>query len=189
MYILIYRKFRVKWTFFGGLLLCFISLLLSSFVPNEHYLFFTYSIPFGIGSSVLFVLGSLVTGIYFPPNHRYHVTASVAVSLGFPLGFLVLNPLTETLIIYYQNDWQIVQRIYAFITLIIILISCPLFTDKHAKKTENEQHLNEEIVFREEFLSLNSNHLRILIRTLWLLGLFLNSFANTSILIHLVRFF
>ena len=132
------KKISFRVTFTIGLVLCFISLLASSFVTSEHYLFFTYSLPFGIGSSILFVLGSLLTGTYFPPSSKYHILATVGISLGSPLGFLVMNPLTKSLLTYYENDWQIVQRIYSVTTLFFVLICFPLFTEKFADKYINK---------------------------------------------------
>jgi MFS family permease len=138
LYIPIIKRISFRITFTIGLILCFLSLLTSSFVTSEHYLFFTYSLPFGIGSSILFVLGSLLTGTYFPPSSRYHILATVGISLGSPLGFLVMNPLTNSLLHYYENDWQTVKRIYSVTTLFFILISLPLFTEKFADKYINK---------------------------------------------------
>ena len=83
-------------------------------------------------------MGSLLTGTYFPPSSRYHILATVGISLGSPLGFLVMNPLTNSLLHYYENDWQTVKRIYSVTTLFFILISLPLFTEKFADKYINK---------------------------------------------------
>jgi len=90
-YIWIVNRAGFRFTFLAGITLCFLSMLASSFTTSEHHLFFTYSLPFGIGSSVIFVLESLLVGIYFPSTSRYHVSASVAISLGFPLGVYLFN--------------------------------------------------------------------------------------------------
>ena len=138
IYLPIVKKISYRVTFTIGLVLCFLSLLASSFVTSEHYLFFTYSLPFGIGSSILFVLGSLLTGTYFPPSNKYHILATVGISLGSPLGFLVMNPLTNSLLHYYENDWQTVKRIYSVTTIFFVFLSFPLFTEKFADKYINK---------------------------------------------------
>ncbi|CAF0816827.1 unnamed protein product [Brachionus calyciflorus] len=185
MYIVISKKLGFKLTFFVGIFLCFLSLLASSFVPSEHFLFLTYSLPYGIGSSIIFVLGSLLTGMYYPPNHKYHVTATVSISLGFPIGFLIINPLNESLLKYYDNDWQLVQRIYSVIVLILMGITSLFFTDKYSNKIEHQMEIRDEIAYKDEFLSIKSKHLSFIVRFLWLFGLVCNSIANTSILTNL----
>ena len=156
-------------------------------MTSEHYLFFTYSLPFGIGSSILFVLGSLLTGTYFPPSNKYHIPATVAISLGFPLGFLVLNPLTNNLLIYFDNDWQKVQRIYSLFIVFFLFISYPLFTEKYAteKSEENEATPNCEI-FRYDVFFLKPHQVSFSVKVLWMTALLFHSCANNSIQINLV---
>jgi MFS family permease len=189
IYVIVAKRIGFRLTFSTGLALCALSLFASSFVPNEHYLFITYSIPFGIGSSAIFVLGSVLTGLYYPPKSQYHITATVAVSLGFPLGFLVLNSFTERLMLFYNNDWQKVQFIYSIISLVCMLAFFPFFTDKYTECDDVENERKEEIVYEQvpRFNFISTKHLAYLIRFLWLTGLLLNSCANNSILIHLVK--
>lgn len=184
-YILVSNKIGTRLTFFTGILLCFISLLASSFVPNEHYLFITYSFPFGIGSSILFVLGSVVTGKYYPPSHKYHVTANISISLGFPLGYFIINPLNEYLIESY--DWRIMFRIYGLMILFLMIAVSFLFTDEYSCSNKFFIEHQDEVAFNDEFLNVSSKHLSWLVRILWLTGVVSNSIANTSILTHLVK--
>ena len=183
------KKISFRVTFTIGLVLCFISLLASSFVTSEHYLFFTYSLPFGIGSSILFVLGSLLTGTYFPPSNKHHIPATVAISLGFPLGFLVLNPMNNILLDYYDNDWQIVQRIYSSVVFLFILISYPLFTEKYADEApvENEKNTCNDEIFRHDVFFLKPNQVSFIVRMFWMTAILFNSCANSSIQINLVN--
>ncbi len=133
----------------------YILLSISIFVHIfERLILFTYSLPFGIGSSILFVLGSLLTGTYFPPSSRYHILATVGISLGSPLGFLVMNPLTNSLLHYYENDWQTVKRIYSVTTFFFILISLPLFTEKFADKYINKT-ADAPVVKKQKVIFLN----------------------------------
>jgi len=174
-------------TFLIGFIMCFVSLFISSFVPSHHYLFITYSIPYGLGSSILFVLGSLVTGIYFPTSSKYHVTFTVLISLGFPLGSLTLNSLNDYLMDEKQYDWQVVQRIYSFVILLCIFICCPFFTDQHADLVEvGSEEPYQERVYEKPLYFLNPKQLYYFTRFIWLLALGMQSCANSSILIHLV---
>ena len=167
------------------MLMCFLSLLMSSFVNSEHLLFLTYSIPFGVGSAIVFVLGSLVTGSYFPPGHKYHVTASVAIGLGFPIGFLYLNPLTSMLMSN-KNDWRFVQRIYSGITLLILVIFCPFFSDKHASQQQSVQtHSGNSKMFQKNIHFLDPKTVKYIVMICWYSAIFFVSSANNSILIHL----
>lgn len=187
------KRIGYRLTFTIGLSLCTLSLFSSSFVPNEHFLFFTYSIPFGIGSGITFVLGSVVTGMYYPPKSSYHIMATVAVSLGFPLGFLVLNFINETLMTFYKNDWQKVQFIYSLIAFVCTLVSFPLFTEKYAEYDLEENESTQEVVYKDDEqplpLNLSKDKFEYIIRILWLAGLLFNSCANNSVMIHLVRVF
>ena len=164
--------------------MCCVSLFISSFVPSPKFLFFTYSIPYGIGSSILFVLGSLCTGIYFPTNSKYHVTFTVLISLGFPLGSLTLNSLNDYLIDDKQYDWQVVQRIYSFVILLCLFICCPFFTDENAELVEIGS--DQERVYEKPLYFMNPKQVYYFTKFIWLLALGMQSCANSSILIHLV---
>ncbi len=133
------------------------------------------------------VLGTVLTGIYYPINHKHHITSTVAISLGFPLGFLFLNPLTEYLLTTFNNDWQLVQRIYSCTTFACLLLSSALFTDKFAEK-QTEIHSNDHNSAKKQrgFLNLTQNQFDWIIKTLWYVAILLNSCANNSVLIHLV---
>lgn len=189
-YVILAKRIGYRLAFTLGMALCTISLLMSSFVPNEHFLFFTYSIPFGIGSGMALVLGSVVTGLYYPPRSSYHIMATVAISLGFPLGFLILNFINETLMSFF-NDWQKVQLIYSFIALACTIAAYKFFTAEFAENEEQESESTQnDIVYKDEhplpFGWTNKEKLAYFIRFLWLGGLLLNSCAHNSVMIHLV---
>ena len=96
----------------------------------------------------VFVLESLLVGSYFPITSKYHVSASVAISLGFPLGFLILSPLTEFLIAFTAGDWKIVQRFYGISILLQVCVFGPLFCEKYADKINLEQPILVETEHR-----------------------------------------
>jgi hypothetical protein len=123
---------------------------------------------------------------YYPPKHKYHVTASVAISLGFPIGFLLLNVLTEHLMLKYDSNWPLVQRLYGSIAFMCLLLFSPFFTEAKAEKPviKSTQTLMK---FRDEVpLQLSPEQFSLLIKAIWLLGLMFNSCATTAIVTHLV---
>ena len=187
-YIWFANKFGYRLSFFVGLLLCCVSLFVSSFTTSEHYLFATYSLPFGIGSSIIFVLQSMLTGVYYPPSSRYHITASVAISLGFPLGFIILSSLSEALMTHF--DWKGVQRIYSVMTLVFMIFFTPLFTEKYNQESSTEPLIksrsNSQFWSPKGVYCLTAHRVSILIKALWFIGLFCVSCANNSIVINLV---
>ncbi len=137
----------------------------------------------------MFVLGSIVTGMYFPPNSKYYVTASVFISLGFPVGFLVINHLTDFIMVITGNSWQSLQRVYCVITLISIVICLPLFTEKYAEINTEKKHQITERTYDTGFFLLQPNQIGCLVRFFWWIGIFFNSCANNSILIYSVLIF
>src|SRR6218665_95453 len=79
-----HRGYRI-----GGLAGTFIlsvSCLGSSFVQNLEWLFFTHSLLYGIGSSLIYMASSLVIGDYFNKEHKYHVLATSLLLCGYPIG-------------------------------------------------------------------------------------------------------
>ncbi len=134
------------------------------------------------------VLGSIVTGLYFPPSSKYHVTASVAISLGFSIGYLTVNLSTDYLLNLFDQNWQLIQRVYGFVALICLILFCPLFTEKYAV-AEVSSIQKQKLLFKETLFYLTSEQFGLFIKGLWLIGLFLNSIANSALVIHLVFHF
>jgi len=99
----------------------------------------------------------------------------------------VLNPLTNNLLIYFDNDWQKVQRIYSLFIVFFLFISYPLFTEKYAteKSEENEAAPNCEI-FRYDVFFLKPHQVSFSVKVLWMTALLFHSCANNSIQINLV---
>lgn len=183
------RKLGYRLTFLIGLTLCFFSMIASSYTTSEHHLFFTYSLPFGIGSSIIFVLESLLAGVYFPRDNKYHVTASVAISAGFPLGYLILSSLTEGLLEYFEHDWKFVQRLYGFFTLFQLILFTPLFTEKYADKTKVAEPETQQVLLWTNVYFIKAKYVKYFTKSFWLVALFLISCGNNSIQINLVSNF
>jgi hypothetical protein len=139
-----------------------------------------------------------MTGIYYPFGEPYHVAASVAVSLGFPLGYLILNSLTSKLMKHYNNHWPSVQLVYSGITLIAFIVCCPFFTQTYAEVNKSEMnglcdhncnHSNVQSIEHADFFLFNKKKVKKMIKIVWLLSLFFMSCANNVILVNLNGYF
>ena len=162
--------------------------MILSFVQNEDVLFVSYSIPFGIGSGILMFIGTVVTGLYFPSTNKFHMLATVLISLGFPLGYLVLNPLTEYL--FETHEWHYVKRIYSCIALACLILFTPLFTDKYATTASVENEETLLIATEENRTSVYpSREYQFLTNSVWLIGLFTFALSINAIVINLSGYF
>lgn len=184
VYLIIINRFGARISFTVGMILSCISLFLTSFVTTEHVLFFTYSIPFGVGSSLTMFVGTMLTGQYFPPDNKFHILSTVLISLGFPLGFLVLNPLTEVLL--ETHGWHFAKRLYSLITLICIGIFCPFFTDKYTPDNSNNESVQLIPDVRNEEIYYPSRKIQIFVNIVWFVGLVIFGLAVNSVIINLV---
>ncbi|CAF0972564.1 unnamed protein product [Rotaria magnacalcarata] len=65
---------------FDGLLAPLILFLArpSSTIDNLHWILLTYSIPYGFANSVIFILGTLVCGLYYPHSYLKYLDISPA---------------------------------------------------------------------------------------------------------------
>ena len=152
-------------------------------MTNEHLLFLTYSVPFGIGSGLTMFIGTLLTGYYFPSGNKFHMFATVSVSLGFPLGYLILNPLTEYL--FETHEWTFVKRLYSGIALACLLLFTMFFTDKHVVRETTDSEERPLISEENENLYPSNKH-QIITNVAWSIGLFSFALAVNSVVINMV---
>ncbi|CAF2136556.1 unnamed protein product [Rotaria magnacalcarata] len=81
---------------FDGLLAPLILFLArpSSTIDNLHWILLTYSIPYGFANSVIFILGTLVCGLYYPVSqYSKHILVMCIISTGFPMGYHIMSAL------------------------------------------------------------------------------------------------
>lgn len=189
LYLILIKKIGIRLSFMIGLLLCTGSLFSSSFVVNEDILFLSYSIPFGIGSGILMFIGTILTGLYFPAKHRFHMLSTIIISLGFPLGYLILNPLTEYL--FQTHEWHYVKRLYSCIALICLIVFSTFFTDKYV--TTSTEESEETLLINQEETEIQqlypSVQYQFLTNIVWLLGLFSFALAINALVLNLNGYF
>ncbi len=134
-------------------------------------------------------IGTILTGLYFPAKHRFHMLSTIIISLGFPLGYLILNPLTEYL--FQTHEWHYVKRIYSCIALICLIVFSTFFTDKYV--TTSTEESEETLLINQEETEIQqlypSVQYQFLTNIVWLLGLFSFALAINALVLNLNGYF
>ncbi|CAH1778416.1 unnamed protein product, partial [Owenia fusiformis] len=107
-----------------GITLKSLSFLCSSFISSIDWLFLTHSIIGGMANSILLVAVSNILGEHFHQQHRFHVFATSVLSISFPLGGLIFNPMNTRLVLNY--GWRGTFRISSAFTFVIGMICSSL---------------------------------------------------------------
>ncbi len=158
-----------------------ISLLISSLIRNLHWLLITYSFPYGFGNAAIFILGTLICGLYYPANqHSKHILIMCIISTGFPIGYHIMSALIFSSI--EQHGWQSMKKRIALIELIVTCILGPLFTTKYLSHAVPGYH-QPSITVRQNDTRRSYFSLPIII---WMLGIFTTMSATNNFLLHLV---
>lgn len=130
------NRFGCRRTALTGAITCVASLLLSSLPSSIALMYVTYSIPFGFGSSCLFVSSYVVISLYF--DKRKAIATGIVAS-GTGTGVLVVAPLLQALLDNY--DWRKTYRIMAGIFSVVCLLCLtfdPVVLKRKGKETEQD---------------------------------------------------
>lgn len=84
-----------RFTAIAGGVICAVGLLLTSFSCSLTLMFFTFSLLYGLGASLIFQAGLLITAKNF--CKRQYLAIGL-VSLGSSVGVLIFGPLTQFLL-------------------------------------------------------------------------------------------
>ncbi|CAF0728076.1 unnamed protein product [Didymodactylos carnosus] len=158
--------------FILSLLTCSFSLLLSSNIKNIHLLFLTYSVPYGFANASLVIIGTLLTGIYYPPEHEYHLLTICIISTGFPIGYHLMSAIIFKWI---QNDgWMEMNRRIGIIEFILTIVLGSLFSSKYIliSQTNTETEKNIRKFFSKKIIY-------------WMIGIFTSMCSISNFLLHL----
>ncbi|XP_066280444.1 monocarboxylate transporter 7-like isoform X1 [Branchiostoma lanceolatum] len=122
-----------------GVVLCSASLLTTSFVPHIAYMFFTYSLLYGLGANFVFNASINLVGAHF--QHRHRSLACCLASTGFAFGTLVMNPVTEAILsaVGLRNTY----RILAAVILVKGVLCCCAFVappDGNSDTASDDSH-------------------------------------------------
>jgi MFS family permease len=157
-----------------------ISVFFSSYIRNLHWLLLTYSFPYGFANATIFILGTLICGLYYPADrHSKHIFVMCIISTGFPIGYHVMSAFIFSSII--ENGWQSMKRRVASIELIAACILGPFFTSKFLPTSYH----------RPSITPTSNNNRRIYFSmpiVFWMLGIFTTTSAVNNFLLHLVCF-
>ena len=179
--LLVTRRFGYQLTFILSLVICFISLFLSSFIRNLHWLLLTYSFPYGFANTAVYLLGTLLCGLYYPVNeHRRHIFVMCVISIGFPIGYHVMSAFIFSFI--QDGNWQSMKRRITLMELFATCILGPLFTAKFLPPIALEQPRSSVI----EIVKINRKIYYSIPIICWMLGIFSTMCSINNFLLHLV---
>ena len=170
--------------FILSLITCVLSLLLSSIVRDLHWLLLTYSFPYGFANTAIYILGTLVCGLYYPAsNHGQHVFVMCIISTGFPIGYHIMSAFVFSFI--RENGWQSMKKRVALIEFAAVCLLGPFFTTAFVRSTPtdcprsitvNTANRNQRIYYSISII-------------FWMLGIFFTMCAINNFLLHLVGVF
>lgn len=176
------RRYGFQLTFIVSLVICILSLLFSSIVNEIHWLLITYSLPYGFANAAIFILGTLICGLYYPANHHpNHILVMCLISTGFPIGYHIMSAFIFSSIENY--GWHAMERRVAMLELLFACVLGPFFTTKCLPLSSQEHHYSttslipdtqRRIYYSKEILY-------------WMLGIFAAMCAVNNFLLHLVR--
>jgi MFS family permease len=177
------RRYGFQISFVLSLVICVISLFFSSIIRNLHWLLLTYSLPYGFANASIFILGTLVCGLYYPAGqHPRHILVMCIISTGFPIGYHIMSAIIFSSI--EENGWQLMKRRIAMIELLVTCVLGPFFTTKclpnpaqgyQYPSTTLITDNNRKIYFSKPIIY-------------WMLGIFSAMCAVNNFLLHLVCF-
>ena len=118
-----------------GAVTCAVSLVLTSFSNSLVFMYFAYSVVFGLGSSLVFLPSLVMVGKYF---HNRRAFAGGILSSGASLGVMCLGPILDTLLSAF--GWRYTYRIMAGAVLGICLLACLYdpYVENHRRVTIDE---------------------------------------------------
>lgn len=143
----------------------------------------TYSFPYGFANATIFILGTLLCGLYYPVNQQSkHIFVMCIISTGFPLGYHFMSALIFSSI--EKHGWQIMKRHIGLIEIISMCILGPLFTTKYLTYVNPGYQ-------RPSITTIQNNNRKIYFSLpiiIWMIGIFTTMSATNNFLLHLVNF-
>jgi MCP family monocarboxylic acid transporter-like MFS transporter 10 len=159
-----------------GSTICTISLIISSFAPSIEALFGTFSLLYGIGSSMAYTPTMCLSQVYFD---KYVSLATGIMVAGSSFGTLVLSPIAQTLL---ENlGWRNSFRIFAAFLFTTVFFGALVKPVPISKANKRQQHSQSKQFLAE--LKIWKNRVFIL----WTIALALSFFGYFIIGVHLVR--
>lgn len=102
-----------------GAVTCAISLVFTSFSNSLEVMYFSYSVLFGLGASLVFASGLVIVAKYFT---KRRALATGIVGSGHALGVMILGPILE--ILFSRFGWRNTYRMMAGVVFVICFLAC-----------------------------------------------------------------
>ncbi|XP_031551455.1 monocarboxylate transporter 12-like [Actinia tenebrosa] len=142
---MVMTRLKIRFSAILGILMCITSLVATSFTTNIIQLFFSYSILYGLGMSLVFTSCIFASTKYF--DKRQAIAIGI-VTGGTNIGVLSLGPIVQLLIDLY--GFRTMYRIMAGSFVLPLLAVCSFDpnvedpVDKEKQFRENEDPVDEE---------------------------------------------
>ncbi|XP_071837586.1 monocarboxylate transporter 12-like [Apostichopus japonicus] len=130
----LYNRFGCRWVSISGVVMASFGLFLTSYVDTPWLLYFTYSLPFGMGTNFCYNPPLILTGEWFPV--KYHVLSTCTLVAGIPFGSFVMNPLSEVII--HALGLKDALRILALVVMVIGIPCCLVFKQPPMQDTADD---------------------------------------------------
>lgn len=106
-----------------------------SLIDNTKFLLISYAFPFGFGISGTFLVGTLLTALYYPTNDDWHIAIMCIISAAVPIGFQLMNFVTFFLI--QSCGWEFTRKRIGFIEIFLLVLFTPFFTRRFLNRSSN----------------------------------------------------
>lgn len=112
------NRFGIRVATIAGCLSCSAGLIIGSFVSQKMIviLYLTFSLPFGIGISVIYVTATVIASHYFVKGRSF---ALGVLTAGQGLGTMILGPTLQALVDIL--DWRNSFRVFAGVLFVVSL--------------------------------------------------------------------
>ena len=115
------NKFGFRVTTIVGCLLCSLGVTLGSFVSTIYMLYVTFSIPFAMGQSLVFVSEAIIVNNYFDKRKSF---ALGLVTSGQGLGTMILSPSLQAAVdvLEWRNTFRVFGGLLAVSSLTGVIL-------------------------------------------------------------------
>lgn len=127
----LFNRFSVRITTVLACLSCSAGLAMGSFAPQMLILYISFSLPFALGMSFIYVSSPIIVTHYFTKRRSF---ALGFVTAGQGLGTMIIGPTLQATVDVL--DWRNTFRVFAGILAVVSLTGCFL----HQRKTSSDEH-------------------------------------------------
>ena len=170
-------RFGCRIISFAGAVLSVLGLFVTSFIQDVYFMYLTYGVVWGVGSSLSFVSSIVVLGRYF--DRRLALANGIATS-GSGVGSLVAGPVINYLLqsVGWKNSMRILSG-FANVLWVAALLFKPAKSnfEELSKKAEEKKKLFDLSIWRNKAY------------VLWVTTVALFQFGYLVPFVHLVSYY